>query len=505
MPTYTGQNGTITSGEPQVATVTNTKNEVSISKRDAASGNELPGATLQLWKDDTKVDEWVSESTPHIIYNLQDGIYKLIEITAPKGYLKAEEILFTVTDGKTTPVVMFDSHKDEIVISKQDITNGKELPGATLQLWKDGTKIDEWVSENKPYIIEYLEDGTYELVEIAAPKGYLTAEKITFIVKDGKPDKQIIMLDKPIEISISKQDITNGKELPGATLQLWKDGKKVNEWISENKPYIVKYLEDGTYELVEITAPKGYLKAEKITFIVKDGKTDKPVIMYDKPVEISISKQDITNGKELPGATLQLWKDGKKVKEWISEDKPHVIEKLEDGTYELVEISAPRGYLKAEKIIFTVKDGKTDSPIIMKDKPYTPSTGSGSGGGGGGPKPPKPTTPTTPIEPNTPEPAPKPKEELTPQEHYDVYGEVPRGYIIGPDNKVHTPQELYDIWGQVPLGYMVGTDGQLVPLGLPKTGDDLNGSIVIYGLLSITALLGMAVSVSILRRKHTGR
>lgn len=504
LPTYTGQNKTITSGEPQVATVTNTKNEVSISKRDAASGNELPGATLQLWKDDTKVDEWVSESTPHIIYNLQDGIYKLVEITAPKGYLTAEKILFTVTDGKTTPVVMFDSHKDEIVISKQDITNGKELPGATLQLWKDGTKIDEWVSEDKPYIIEYLEDGTYELVEIAAPKGYLTAEKITFIVKDGKPDKQIIMLDKPMEISISKQDITNGKELPGATLQLWKDGKKVSEWISENKPHIVKYLEDGTYELVEITAPKGYLKAEKITFIVKDGKTDKPVIMYDKPVEISISKQDITNGKELPGATLQLWKDGKKVKEWISEDKPHVIEKLEDGTYELVEISAPRGYLKAEKIIFTVKDGKTDSPIIMKDKPYTPSTGGGSGGGGGGPKPPKPTTPTTPIEPNTPEPAPKPKEELPPQEHYDVYGEVPRGYIIGPDNKVHTPQELYDIWGQVPLGYMVGTDGQLVPLGLPKTGDDLNGSIVIYGLLSISALLGMAVSVSILRRKHTG-
>jgi len=51
---------------------------------------------------------------------------------------------------------------------------------------------------------------------------------------------------------------------------------------------------------------------------------------------------------------------------------------------------------------------------------------------------------------------------------------------------------------------MVGADGQLVPLGLPKTGDDLNGSIVIYGLLSISALLGMAVSVSILRRKHTG-
>lgn len=133
---------------------------------------------------------------------------------------------------------------------------------------------------------------------------------------------------------------------------------------------------------------------------------------------------------------------------------------------------------------------------------YHKRSGGGGGGGGGnnGPRPiqPRPTAPTAPTEPDTS--VPTPKEEMPPQEVYDVYGEVPRGYMIGPDNKIHTPQEIYDIWGQVPLGYMVGINGQLVPLGLPKTGDGRPANMAVHVLFGVSILLGIFASAIILRK-----
>ncbi len=70
------------------------------------------------------------------------------------------------------------------------------------------------------------------------------------------------------------------------------------------------------------------------------------VVMKDDYTKVEISKQDITNSKELPGAKLTIFdKDGKEVESWVSEEKPHYIEKLPAGEYTLREVTAPDGYL----------------------------------------------------------------------------------------------------------------------------------------------------------------
>ncbi len=112
--------------------------------------------------------------------------------------------------------------------------------------------------------------------------------------------------------------------------------------------------------------------------------------------------------------------------------------------------------------------------------------GGGGGGGGGNPKP--PVTPTTP----TPTP-PAPTESVPP-------AEVPQGYLKGPDGNYYAPQQLYDIFGEVPLGYMVGVDGQLVPLGLPKTGDGRPANMAINFLFGFSILLGIFAFATILRK-----
>ena len=221
--------------------------------------------------------------------------------------------------------------------------------------------------------------------------------------------------EKP-SVTISKQDITTKEELPGAQLTVSINGQVIDSWTSTDTPHVITDLEDGTYTLTEVTAPDGYEKAESIEFTVTDGKVSvDTIVMYDAPEDtyVYISKQDITNNKELPGATLQIVKDGTVIEEWVSTDTPHVIENLADGTYTLVEITAPNGYKVAESITFEVVDGKTSpNPIVMYDEANvaTPS------------EPDKPTTeePDKPIdggysgwEPDEPEETPSDNTDIT--------------------------------------------------------------------------------------------
>lgn len=400
----------------------NTKNSVKISKQDITTNKELPGASLELKDKNGKViDKWTSTDKEHLIRGLAAGTYTLSETISPKGYvLSKETISFTIdkngklTDknGKTIDkVVMYNTPEKErnIEISKQDITTKKELPGATLQVKDKNNKvIDTWVSTNESHIIKYIEAGTYTLTETVAPNGYvLSKETIKFTVdKDGKLTDEsgksidkVIMYNKPNEeknIKISKKDITTNKELPGAKLKLANEkGVVIDEWTSTTEEHIIKNIEAGTYILSEVSAPNGYvLNTDSIKFTVdktgkitdSNGNTLKEVVMFNKPIpktNVTISKQDITTSKELPGATLQV-KDntGKIIDTWVSTNEAHVIKDLPEGTYTLTETIAPDGYvLSKDTITFKIdskgtllnKDDKAIDKVVMyNEKKPTP-------------------------------------------------------------------------------------------------------------------------------------
>ena len=99
-------------GTPLITMVDDTAT-VTFSKQDATTGEELPGATLQVIDADGEVvEEWVSTNEPHMIEAVlvAGGTYTLKEITAPDGYEVAEEVPFTVKDdGSITEVVMKDA------------------------------------------------------------------------------------------------------------------------------------------------------------------------------------------------------------------------------------------------------------------------------------------------------------------------------------------------------------------------------------------------------------
>ena len=307
---------------------------VEISKQDATTGKELPGATLVLKYPNGKEVSWVSTSTPHKLVNLPAGKYTLTETNAPEGYqLSKEEVTFTVqSDGTVKGKVVMLNYPDKYIeISKQDATTGKELPGATLVLKYPNGKEVSWVSTDTPHKIKNLPAGKYTLTETNAPEGYvLSTEKVTFTVeKDGTVKEPVVMKNYPKEpetVYISKQDATTGEELPGAYLEIRdENGEVIEAWVSTDTPHKVQGLEPGKYTLTETIAPEGYERSkETVTFVVKeDGTVDGMVIMYNKPeiIEVPSTSSFKTIAASLIGTiiiglgSLMIYKNYKKNEE----------------------------------------------------------------------------------------------------------------------------------------------------------------------------------------------
>ena len=105
--------------------------------------------------------------------------------------------------------------------------------------------------------------------------------------------------------------------------------------------------------MTETKPADGYVTAESIEFTVENTKEVQKHQMLDDVTKVEISKKDITDSSEVPGAKLIILdKDGKKVESWTSTDKPHMVEKLPVGEYTLREEQAPDGYLIAEDVIY---------------------------------------------------------------------------------------------------------------------------------------------------------
>ena len=451
------------------------KAKVGIYKTDSESGKYLAGAVFNLYTADDIYDadgglvfaagELVATSpetnadgttyfdcdipirgeqygsSTHKDAATNSGKYIVREIRAPLGYYVNEEpmeVTFTY-DGQAVQVLenTCTDKPTEMWVSKRDLTNDEELPGATLSIKdSDGNVVESWVSTDTPHRVMGLHLGdAYTLTETRPADGYALADEITFrllqkVDENGSnlqeaevyylteksllfwtwddwkllDDATVIMRDDTIKAEFSKKDLTTMEELPGAELTITdKDGKELDRWVSTETPHYIEKLPAGDYTLTEVKAPDGYAFAESVPFTALPTGEVQQFEMRDDVIKVQISKVDITTNKELPGAELIITdKDGKEIDRWVSTDTPHYIEKLPAGEYTLTEITAPDGYDIAESIRFTVLPTGEVQTVVMKDARTPERT----------PQPeetPHPTETPQPTPSSTPAPTPAPQ------------------------------------------------------------------------------------------------
>ena len=252
---------------------------------------------------------YIDPAGPRSTSHANSGRYRIVEITAPAGYLldstpvdveftyEGQQIAWQIVDGTNTNL------RTGVDISKQDITNGKELPGAKLEIRDaDGNLVEGWTSTKTPHTVRGLElEKAYTLTETRAPDGYAEAESIVFkLVQDGSEqsnmvyvksdddwvkldDATVIMQDAPV-LDIDKTDIA-GNLLPGATLTIRDAGGKViDTWVTDYKTHSVPISDEFIklsgetkeyiYTLTEDAAPAGFEIANSVQFkleTVDDG------------------------------------------------------------------------------------------------------------------------------------------------------------------------------------------------------------------------------------------
>lgn len=310
---------------------------VGIYKQDREALTYLPGAVYELYTvddiysaDGTKLLDagtklatssttnasgftWFNVDVPIRSENYPDsgnsGRYRIVEITAPAGYLldstpmdveftyEGQQIAWQVVDGTNTNL------RTTVDISKRDITNGKKLPGAKLEIRDaDGNLVEGWTSGKTPHTVRGLElKKEYTLTEKCAPDGYAEAKSIVFkLVQEGTEqvnevyvksdgdwvkldDATVIMQDAPV-LDIDKTDIA-GNLLPGATLTIRDaDGEAIDTWVTDYKTHRVPISDDFLklsddskeyiYTLTEDAAPAGFEIANSVQFkleTVDDG------------------------------------------------------------------------------------------------------------------------------------------------------------------------------------------------------------------------------------------
>jgi len=336
-------------------------------------------------KEGVEVNPKITVTGPYIEYTAfsyyASSAYQRLLYATPLQETK------TLTAGITMSLVPTKEHP--VYVSKTDITQAKEVAGATLVI-KDlkGNEIAKWVSTNETKTIK-LKAGEYSLTETIAPVGYkLSSTTIYFkvtednkiYVKDASGNyvtvdkiKFINELEKK-QVPISKTDVTQSSEIPGATLVV-KDsnGKEIESWVSTNESHKI-YLTAGEYSLTETLAPTGY-KLSRTTIYFKislDGKiyvkngegkyiiVDRVVMINELKDVATIAKKDSTTGAYVAGATLVI-KDlnGNVIKEYVTgTDVTRVT--LDAGEYTLQETVAPNGYeLSKEVIYFSILEDGT--------------------------------------------------------------------------------------------------------------------------------------------------
>ena len=371
-----------------------------------------------------------------IVSHEQDGdkkcSYSIVNVKdASDAHKNGQTLVFENARVLPTPEKPGDKvSKIGVGIYKQDREALTYLAGAVYELYTvddifsaDGTKLLDagaklatssttnasgftWFDVDVPIRSESYPDsgnsGRYRIVEVAAPAGYLldsTPMEVTFTYEGQQTPWQVVDRTNTnlcTSVDISKQDITNGKELPGAKLEIRDaDGSLVEGWTSGKVPHTVRGLElEKEYTLTEKRAPDGYAEAESIVFkLVQEGteqvnevyvKTDddwskmngSTIVMQDAPV-LDIDKTDIA-GNLLPGATLTIRDaDGKVIDTWITDYKTHSVPvsdefiKLSDVNkeylYTLTEDAAPVGFEIAESVQFKVQEADESVCLFVRE------------------------------------------------------------------------------------------------------------------------------------------
>lgn len=353
-----------------------------IIDKDVTGGDEpLPGVTFALWRGDREIPA-ASDDTVNLAMRAPEGRKVEVAAASDTALIEADgplDIEWTLEDSEGAELETVEARlwkvekgvykltarrgSDEIASAEIKAKPGREYDAAHETGIVGGERIRVSEAETEKVALEWSdEDGAYIG---QAPVGRQRIEI------DGRSVGEL-------EVSEKTYARYSGSKLEALPILL-KDGEEPAMHTTDEQGVIATdHLAEGEWRLRETAAPKGYLVDPTVrSLTVTDdglinGDADHTVAVENDYTKVQISKRDITNEAEVPGAKLSILdSDGNVVESWISGEEPHRIDRLEPGDYTLVEEMTPNRYDKATEVPFTVLPSGELQTVVMYDEPIS--------------------------------------------------------------------------------------------------------------------------------------
>lgn len=259
-----------------------------LTKVDKDTDVALSGAEFELQRKEGSGYLKVSSHTTNddgqiIVNNLPAGEYQFIETKAPEHYLLEQSSLtFKITDHQTKVVKIKKANqrgKGQLVITKIDGADQTPLAGAEFKLYNSKNELVETKTTNDEgeVLFENLPYDYYSLVETTAPEGYaIDIEEGKAAVKIDKVDNAVTIENNKIirDVKLTKvHGYNESVKLKGAIFKLMYKADEEAEFTlvadkkqletDENGELLIQNLDAGYYQLIEKSAPSGYLLDNK--------------------------------------------------------------------------------------------------------------------------------------------------------------------------------------------------------------------------------------------------
>lgn len=257
----------------------------------------LKGASFALFEEDETTEVAAGLTTgkdglvelPAAVKLDPDKVYKLKEITAPKGYVaKSNPVSVKVSDyallegftGLITMEVPNSKDTGRVTVSKLSKETGKALKGAEFTLTKpDGTR--ETLTTNEVGLATFTGltlGATYKVEETRAPDGYRLEEDnpVLEVSPTGdNPSFTFVRYNQRAEVEIELNKVSDkGEALEGVVFELSREGTSGPAQVlttGADGKVRFKVLPNQKYTLVETATVRGYaLLPQPVVFMV-DG------------------------------------------------------------------------------------------------------------------------------------------------------------------------------------------------------------------------------------------
>ena len=308
------------------------------------------------------------------------GNYTVTELTAPKYHLLPEVRTQNVTcrAEETATLTFWNAPYGRIRVEKISDT-GDPLQGITIQIKNldTGETLSGKTEPGGALEFDQLAPGGYEVREIAGIEGYeLDPDDVKTITVVTGEVSTVQFVNKELPgLKIIKYDRTTLQTMKDVSFEIWKDGKLLGEYKTDQLGEIVlTNLKPGTYLVKEVQGPDTHLTdstPQQIELAAGDGVRE--LVFYDdqKPGMRLVKVDSSDLNKTIAGAKFRIEAvDGSYGPAEFTTDANGEIDlsKLPVGAYVVTELECPGYWIDEAQRIIQLDGNETAEFVFTNSK-----------------------------------------------------------------------------------------------------------------------------------------